>query len=205
VFVVPEGGAGIQYSLSVPAVAVAEDSNGALTQAAQIQAATQARVQMLLQDDQGGFREIMVPVIEEQAALIGVDASNLVTLLGWEDSTMEIPENTRATASSSRRYPTAAILGVIFGVMGGALLVGCLMWAAGLCRRRKPADEQPQVQTWGARAQGLGIADPNEITLSEAGSAPTTLTYIVSGGSSHPTQVVTLQPGEPVSVLGSRV
>jgi hypothetical protein len=193
VITVANGGAGIQYQMYVPPVNIVGDTHASETQAEQVTAATQALIQMHLDDDQGGFNDIMVPLIVAEADALGINTTGLITLLGWSEAEIEVPSNPYV-ATTSKRYPTAAIIGVILGTIGGVVIVASLMWAAGVCRRKKDEEQRP-VEEWRGGNAPSAVADPSEIVLAET---------VVTAGGNH-VQVVTLSPGEPVQLTQSRV
>jgi hypothetical protein len=96
------------------------------------------------------------------------------------------------------------------GVMAGAVISGCLLWAAGFCGRRKEESAPPtSVQEWGTgAAESAGVADHEDVILADGVPepvAPAAITYVTVAGTLHTTQVLDLHAVEPVSVLTARV
>jgi hypothetical protein len=139
--------------------------------------ALEALIDMKLKDDQGNFNAIMVPVIQQQAAILDVDPATLITLLGWSSVTLTFDgaDTTTTTAPTNDRSLSAgALAGIILGSAVGVVGIGCLLWAAGVRRRRTAEEEEAARIAEEEAAEAAAAAAGAEGTEAGAGAtAPT--------------------------------
>jgi hypothetical protein len=102
-------------------------------------AATTALEDMASNAQNGGFDSIMLPVLQQQGTMVGIDTSNLVIGGGWQQAT--ITSSQTSTTSSKSSLSGGAIAGSVVGSIVGVALIGGLLFLAS--RRRTPQPVTP--------------------------------------------------------------
>jgi hypothetical protein len=97
-------------------------------------AATTALEDMASNAQNGGFDSIMLPVLQQQGTMVGIDTSNLVIGGGWQQAT--ITSSQTSTTSSKPSLSGGAIAGSVVGSIVGVALIGGLLFLA--LRHRSP-------------------------------------------------------------------